>query len=182
MKRIVIGLLVGISTFAIGASASNLTFFHRAPVSKVDRKLNVPSCPVPNDLQEILNVEFCNLIRRADRYDGRIVRFRAVMLADPGYEPSSDHVDLGEPRCEPLLVVHDGFHLTSRTCPEVMNVLDSLLMRYDPSYPRKNARVTVVGRFISPKSTMDLDTGHSNHQSARFTIISIERASSVDDD
>jgi hypothetical protein len=181
MKRIVVGLFVGLSTFAIGTVAGNLTFFHRTPVAKVD-KPNVPSCPVPDDLEEILNVDFCDLMRRKDRYDGRLVRFRAVMLAAPGYEPSHDHVNLGEPGCEPLLVVHDGFHLASRTCPEVMKALDSLLMRFDPVYPSKNAWVVVVGRFVSPKSTMDLDTGQSIHQSARFTIISIERASSIDDD
>ena len=182
MKRVVVGLLVGLFTFAIGGLASNLTFFHRAPISKVDLKPNFPSCPVPDNLQEILNVEFCDLVRREDRYDGRLVRVEAVMLGHPGYEPSNDHVDLGEPSCEPLLVVHDGFHLTSRTCPEVMSILDSQLMRYDPSYPRKNAKVTVVGRFISPKSTMDLDSGHTHHQSARFTIISVERASPIDND
>lgn len=104
------------------------------------------------------------------------------MLADPAYEPVYDHVYLGEPSCEATLWVREGFHLTSRTCPEVMRVLDSLLMRYDPEYPRKNARVTVVGRFTSPKSLMDWDGKNRHSESERFTIISVERASSIDEE
>ena len=138
-------------------------------------------CPTANDLQEILNVEYCDLMADPERYDGRIVRFNAVILAQSGYEPIWDHVSLGEPRCERELWVHDQFHLTSRTCPAVMQKLDSLLMRDDPSFPRKNARVRIVGKFISPKWTV-LPAGQDHYESERFTIISVERAASIDED
>ena len=182
MKKAVFGVIIGLLAFATGIIISSIRISHpRSPGAKGAQKKNVPSCPLPNDLQEILNVDYCDLMRHPERYDGRIVRTQTVMLAQPNYEPSNDRVSLGVSVCEPELWVHDGFHLTSRTCPEVMKALDSLLMRDDPSYPRKNAKVIVVGRFISPKSTLNLETEQTHHESARLTIISIERAESLDD-
>lgn len=62
-----------------------------------------------------------------------------------------------------------------------MEELDSLLMRDDPAYPRKNAKVTIVGKFFSPKRTV-LPTGQDHYESERFTIIAVERAASIDED
>jgi hypothetical protein len=136
---------------------------------------------MPTDTQQILDIDYCDLITSKSDYDGRIVRFDAIMLASPGYEPIWDQVTLGASRCVPELMVHEHFHLTSRTCPAVLQKLDSLLMRDDPAYLRKNAKVRVVGKYFSPKWT-ELATGQDRWESERFTIISIERAASIDED
>ena len=139
-RRITLNLIVALLAFAVGTLSSRFRLHHDAAPESLVVKSEVPTCPVPGDLQEILNVEYCDLMAEPERYDGRIVRFDAVMLAQSGYEPIWDHVSLREPRCEPELWVHDQFRLTSRTCPAVLQRLDSLLMRDDPSYPRKNLR------------------------------------------
>jgi hypothetical protein len=127
------------------------------------------------------DIEYCDLLANPQRYDRRIVRFDAIMLANHGYEPLNDNVMLGTPVCEHQLVVNTGFHLNSLTCPAVLANLDSLLMRYDPVYPRKNAKVRVVGRFFSSKDIILRGVG-GWWQSERFTIIAIERAASIDED
>lgn len=183
MKRLILGSIIGLLTFAVGvAFSSGMLLSSGRPAKKAERKKDVPNCAMPDDLQEIMNVEFCELMRNPNLYDGRIVRTKAVMLAQPGYQPFNDRVSLGASSCERELTVNDEFHLTSRSCPEVMKTLDSLLMRDDPSYPRKNAKVLVVGRFISPKSILNLNTEQSHYTSERFTIIGIERAASIDDE
>jgi hypothetical protein len=182
MKKTVFSVVIGLLALATGIIISGDRIPHPLLFgAKRAQKKNVPSCSLPEDLQEILNVDYCDLMRHPERYDGRIVRTRAVMLAQSNYEPRNDRVSLGVSACEPELWVREGFHLMSRTCPEVMKALDSLLMRDDPSYPRKNAGVIVVGRFISPKSTLNLETEQTRYESSRLTIVSIERAESLDD-
>ena len=178
-KRTTLYLLVGVFTFVFGLGLSLVRFQRTHPRAVVS--LEPPACPMPTETQQILDIEYCDLIARKKDYDGRIVRFDAIMLARSGYEPTWDHVSLGATRCVPELTVHDQFHLTSRTCPAVLQTLDSLLMRDDPTYPRKNAKVRVVGKFFSPKWT-ELANGQERWESERFTIISIERAASIDED
>jgi hypothetical protein len=181
-KRIILNLTVASLAFAVGVVGSGFRIQHVAiPTLVATVSTEVPVCQMPGDLQSILNVEYCELMADPERYDGRIVRFNAVMLAQSGYEPIWDHVSLGEPRCERELWAHEQFHLTSRTCPAVLQKLDSLLMRDDPSYPRKNAKVRIVGKFFSSKWTV-LPTLQDHYESERFTIISVERAASIDED
>src|SRR5262245_47674415 len=147
MRRIAFHLLVALLTFAVGLGLSLFKVEHRIPTPpRVVVSLEPPVCPMP-ETQQILDVNYCDLITGGTDYDGRLVRFDAIMLADYGYEPIWDRVTLGASRCLPELVVHDQFHLTSRTCPAVLETLDALLMRDDPTYPRKNAKVRVVGKF-----------------------------------
>ena len=182
MKSKTLYLIVALLSFAVGLTVHHILVEKQTePRTRATLPAEPPMCPMPNDLQEILNVEYCDLMANPERYDGRIVRFDAIMLAQSGYEPIWDHVSLGEPTCERELWVREQFHLTSRTCPAVMAHLDSLLMRHDPEYPRKNAKVRIVGRFHSPKETI-LPTGQSHWESERFTIISVERAASIDED
>jgi hypothetical protein len=175
-KRTTANLLVAVLAFVTGVF---ITPTNR-PI--VPRPVMAPPpaavCDMPSNLQPILDVHFCDLMADPERYDGQVVRFEAFMLAQSGYEPINDHVYLGQTRCTANLWVNEGFHLTSRTCPAVMQKLDSLLMRHDPAYPSKNAKVRVVGVFSGPKES----TGSGHWQSERFTIIAIERAASVDED
>lgn len=117
-KRIIPSVSAALLAFSVGVASSRILLHHEgAPHHPVAAKRQVPTCPMPSDLQEILNVEYCDLMADPKCYDGRMVRFNAVMLAHSGYEPIYDQVSLGEPRCERELWVHDQFHLTSRTCP-----------------------------------------------------------------
>lgn len=176
-KRISINIVVAFLAFLIGLFSSRMNQSISHPI--ITAPPTQPVCEMPSDLQPILNVHFCDLVADPERYDERIVRFDAFMLADSRYEPMNDHVYLGEPRCPTTnLWVNEGFHLTSRTCPALLAKLDALLMRYDPAYPGKNAKVRVVGLFSSPKET----PGQGRWQSERFTIISVERVASIDED
>jgi hypothetical protein len=179
VKRMTLNLTVASIAFVIGVIGSRVNSLAPHHVAAVAP--SVPLCDMSNDLNQVLDVQYCDLLANPNRYDGRIVRFEAVMLAQSGYEPMWDHVSLGKPECERELWANDQFHLTSRTCPDVMKKLDSLLMRDDPSYPRKNAKVRIVGKFFSPKWTV-LPNGQDQYESERFTIISVERAASIDDD
>jgi len=175
-KRITTNLAVAVLAFIVGLVSSHIN----QPGSRTVVKALSPSpvCELPSDLQPIPNIHFCDLMADPERYDGQVVRFEAFMLAASGYEPINDHVYLGHTRCTADLWVNAGFHLTSRTCHAVMQKLDSLLMRYDPAYPSKNAKVRVVGVFSSPKES----TRSGKWESEQFTIVSVERAASVDED
>jgi len=180
-KRLMLNLAVALIAFAIGLLGSRARLTPPASHTVALPEPAVPLCSMPADLQKITNVQYCDLMRNPERYDGQIVRVDAIMLAQSGYDPIWDHVSLAEPRCQRELVVYDQFHLTSRTCPAVMEKLDSLLMRDDPVYPRKNAKVRVVGQFFSPTETWKA-SGQSHWESERFRIISVERAASIDED
>ena len=179
-RRTSLHLLVALLTFIVGLSISFVRVQHRTPPRAVV-SLEPPACPMPSDTQQILNIDYCDMMASEADLDGRIVRFEAIMLAGPNYEPIWDHVRLGASRCEAELIVHEHFHLTSRTCPAVLKTLDELLMRDDPAYPRKNAKVRVVGKFHRAKWT-GLERDQGRWESERFTIISIERAASIDED
>lgn len=174
-------LAIMLMAFAIGLLISRARLTPPASQIVALPQPAVPLCSMPDNLQKITDVQYCDLMRNPERYDDQIVRVDAIMLAQSGYEPIWDHVSLAEPRCQRELVVYDQFHLTSRTCPAVMEKLDSLLMRDDPVYPRKNAKVRVVGQFFSPTETWK-SRGQSHWESERFRIISIERAASIDED
>jgi hypothetical protein len=175
-KRIATSLAVACIAFAVGLLSNRVSFNRQQPTVVVTNAAEA-HCAFPNDLPQIRNVNYCDLMADAEHYDGWLVRFDAVMLARSGYEPIWDYVSLADPRCERELIVHEQFHLTSRTCPAVMDQLDSLLMRQDPTFPRKNAIVRVVGVFNSPK-----ETGDHHWESERFTIVAVERAASIDED
>lgn len=173
-KRITANLAVACIAFAVGLLSYRVLFNQQHPTVVIKTAAEA-HCAFPNDLPQIRNVKYCDLMADPERYDGWLVRFDAVMLARSGYEPIWDYVSLGDPRCERELMVHEQFHVTSRTCPAVMAQLDSLLMREDPTFPRKNALVRVVGIFHSPKETGD------RWESERFTIVAVERAASIDE-
>ncbi|HEX7296222.1 MAG TPA: hypothetical protein VF251_10745 [Pyrinomonadaceae bacterium] len=175
IQRFVINFAVALLACVIGVLGSRISRPIAPPTTTAPQPPAV--CDMPGNLQPILDVHFCDLMADPERYDGQVVRIEAFMLAQSGYEPINDRVYLGQTRCTANLSVNEGFHLTSRTCPAVMQTLDSLLMRYDPVYPSKNAKVRVVGIFSSPKES----TRSGKWQSERFTIISVERAASVDE-
>jgi hypothetical protein len=174
-KPVTVNLLVAALAFFIGvfSTRTNRPIAPRPIIAPLPPAV----CDMPSDLQPILDVHFCDVMADPERYDGQVVRFEAFMLAASGYEPINDRVYLGQTRCTANLWVNEGFHLTSRTCAAVMQKLDALLMRNDPAYPSKNAKVRVVGVFSSPKES----TRSGKWQSERFTIISVERAASVDE-
>jgi hypothetical protein len=148
-RPIVLNLTAAVLAFVVGVVSAGTRPHHQPPTTgALSPKSQTPECPTPG---HFLDIDYCDLMANPQRYDRRIVRFDAIMLADPGYEPLNDDVRLGTPVCEHLLWVNTGFHLSSRTCPLVLAKLDSLLMRYDPVYPSKNAKVRVVGRFFSSK-------------------------------
>lgn len=69
MKREIFGLLLALSTFTISATVSKFIPLRREAVNSAQTKreicLNqIPACPLPTHLGEIIPVEFCECATR----------------------------------------------------------------------------------------------------------------------
>jgi hypothetical protein len=162
MNRITFWLLTAFSTFIIGATATTLIYMKFFDVSQTLPEISLPA--VESNSPEPPFLSFCELVNNPEKYNGRIVRFSAVMQI--GLENSS----FSDVRCggENTMVV-------SSKNEEVWKTIEKARAG------KKNGRwafildLQVAGRFENIPFTQCCTKAPF-----QFEIKSVERASRVD--
>jgi hypothetical protein len=86
-RRIVLNLTVAVLAFVVGVVSTGKRPHHHSPTTgTLSTKSQTPECPIPGDF---LDIDYCDLLANTERYDRRIVRLDAIMLANHGYERQS---------------------------------------------------------------------------------------------